>query len=134
MIKNQTIDLHSWDTRIKALLVDDHELLLNSLEIIHKEIDENLKVLKAKTCKAASEITSNERDLSLVLLELNLPDASGINHLLEFTAKHPLLPVIIFSSSEDGLYPPGLFRLYLSADRFCKKTLNFDGCSGLCNN
>ncbi|MDH5426337.1 MAG: response regulator transcription factor [Gammaproteobacteria bacterium] len=86
---------------IKALLVDDHELLLDSLEIILKEIDENLQVLKAKTCKAASEIISHEEDLSLVLLDLNLPDASGINLLLEFTAKHPLLPIIILSSSED---------------------------------
>ncbi|MDH5516255.1 MAG: response regulator transcription factor [Gammaproteobacteria bacterium] len=87
----------------KILLVDDHELLLDSLEIILKDIDDDLQILKSKSCQSASNIINSEQDLSLVLLDLNLPDAYGQSLLTELVNKYPLLPIIILSSSEDPL-------------------------------
>ncbi|MDH5391708.1 MAG: response regulator transcription factor [Gammaproteobacteria bacterium] len=87
----------------KILVVDDHELLLDSLEIILRDVSDDLQILKANTCKSASDIILNETELSLVLLDLNLPDAHGINLLLDLTNRYPLLPIVILSSSEDRI-------------------------------
>lgn len=92
-----------YDSRMgmKILLVDDHELLLDSMEIILKEIDDDLRVIKANSCKLALDILGKEKDISLVMLDLNLPDAHGFSFLSTITEKNPLLPIIVLSGSED---------------------------------
>ncbi len=75
-------------------------MVVEDLEVNYKLIEAMLKktganILWAKTGKEALEIFSNTPYLSLVLLDLNMPDISGYDILIKLKEEREDLPVII---------------------------------------
>jgi two-component system, NarL family, response regulator LiaR len=105
----------------RILLVDDHPLVLFGMEAALHESDEFRVVATAETGHQALEVLAAET-LDLVLLDLCLPDLSGLDVLLQIKNLYPAVKVVMVSSSPA---PPQLLdALRLGADGFLAKDSN----------
>jgi DNA-binding NarL/FixJ family response regulator len=86
--------------RMKVLLVDDHPLILSALQAMIQELDPDVKVTAVASAAAARAALAAGGDFELVLLDLQLGDASGFDVLVEMRKKHPALPVVVISASD----------------------------------
>ena len=86
---------------MKILVVDDHPLIREAMRTVLKQLDSSMQVLEAGNCDDALAIAASEAELSLVLLDLRLPGTSGLDGLATLRERHPALPVVVLSASED---------------------------------
>jgi DNA-binding NarL/FixJ family response regulator len=65
-----------------------------------------------------------EKDVDLILLDLNMPGVQGFSGLISLRAQHPELPVVIVSATEE----PTVIRraVEFGASGFIPKSLNVD--------
>lgn len=85
---------------MRVLLIDDHPLILAALQTVIEGLGENVQVLGADSAAQARQTLQARQDFDLVLLDLNLGDASGFDVLEEFRAQYPALPVVVISASD----------------------------------
>lgn len=85
---------------MKVLLVDDHPLILSALATVIEGLDDHVQVVGADSAAAARATLKEQQDFDLVLLDLQLGDASGFDVLEEFRAAYPALPVVVISASD----------------------------------
>ncbi|MDC8773757.1 response regulator [Roseateles albus] len=85
---------------MKVLLIDDHPLILSALKTVIEGLDESVEVIGADSAAAARLELGKHADFDLVLLDLQLGDASGFDVLDEFRAAYPALPVVVISASD----------------------------------
>lgn len=85
---------------MKVLLIDDHPLILAALKTVIEGMGEHVQVVGADSAAAARQALQAHQDFNLVLLDLQLGDASGFDVLDEFRAAYPALPVVIISASD----------------------------------
>ncbi|MDN3919825.1 response regulator [Roseateles violae] len=85
---------------MKVLLIDDHPLILSALQTVIEGLGEDVRVIGADSAAAARETLRQHEDFDLVLLDLQLGDASGFDVLEEFRAAYPALPVVVISASD----------------------------------
>lgn len=95
---------------IRVLLVDDHDLVRDGLQRILEE-DGDIRCLQAISAAAALEILHGNRDLDLVLLDINMPGITGMDALPEIRRRRPALPVLFLSLHPEGLYGEKARRL-----------------------
>lgn len=85
---------------MKVLLIDDHPLILSALQTVIEGLGEDVEVIGADSAAAARQTLKQHEDFDLVLLDLQLGDASGFDVLDEFRAAYPALPVVVISASD----------------------------------
>lgn len=85
---------------MRVLLIDDHPLILAALQTVIQGLGEDVQVLGADSAAQARDTLKARQDFDLVLLDLNLGDASGFDVLEEFRALYPSLPVVVISASD----------------------------------
>jgi DNA-binding NarL/FixJ family response regulator len=85
---------------MKVLLIDDHPLILSALQTVIEGLGDDVKVIGADCAAAARRTLKQHDDFDLVLLDLQLGDASGFDVLDEFRAAYPALPVVVISASD----------------------------------
>jgi len=85
----------------KTLLVDDHTLLRESLLLLLEQRLQGHCWRDAATLAAALRWLSNEPDIDLVLLDLDLPDSRGLDTLRRVREAAPLVPVVVLSAHDD---------------------------------
>ena len=85
---------------MKVLLVDDHPLILSALQTMIQELDPDVQVTAVSSAAAARSALAADADFDLVLLDLQLGDASGFDVLVEMRKAHPALPVVVISASD----------------------------------
>ncbi len=93
---------------MKILIIDDDA---GYLEQVEKILSREFEVLKAVNGSKGLEIVSNER-VDLVLLDLYLPDMSGIEVLKKIRSIEPFLPVLIITEYPD-------YETAVEAMKFC---------------
>jgi DNA-binding NarL/FixJ family response regulator len=86
----------------KILLIDDHTLFREGVQLLLKQLDDSVEVFAAGTCKLGLELAAAHPDLDLVLLDLELPDQMGFEGLGEFREQHPGVPVVMMSARDDA--------------------------------
>ena len=86
---------------MKLLVVDDHALIREAMRGVLKELNSEIVVLEAATYKQAVELVQSNLEVSLVLLDLQLPDHDGLNALVEFREKSPAIAVAMISAHND---------------------------------
>jgi PAS domain S-box-containing protein len=77
----------------KILVIEDLEVNFRLIEAMLKKT--GARILWAKSGREALDIFDRTRNLSLVLLDLNMPDMHGYDILLKFKKERPELPVIV---------------------------------------
>jgi DNA-binding NarL/FixJ family response regulator len=93
---------HGEDDDMKALLIDDHPLVLSGLQTVLQGIDKSLQIACASTARAARECIAADPTYDLVLLDLQLGDASGFDLLVELRESCPSISVVVVSSSDSN--------------------------------
>ncbi len=85
---------------MRILLIDDHPLILSGLKVLVEGLRAGVEVLCADSAAAARAHLLQAADFQLVLLDLHLGDANGLDLLAEIRGAHPALPVVMISASE----------------------------------
>jgi DNA-binding NarL/FixJ family response regulator len=85
----------------KILVVDDHPLIQQALADALPQIDGGLEVLAAIDRDDALTALSRHPDCALVLLDLALPGAHGLDLLVEMRRTFPRLPIVVLSATHD---------------------------------
>ena len=86
---------------MKVLVVDDHPLILQALERFLPQADPSLGVLRAGNREQALTMLARHPDCALVLLDLALPGARGLDLLADLRRDHPQLPIVVLSATHD---------------------------------
>jgi len=68
---------------MKIMVVDDHFLIREALHDLLKQFKDNMIVLEATGGRQAMQLVSEHADISLILLDLSLPDRDGFSVLSE---------------------------------------------------
>jgi len=87
---------------MKVLLIDDHGLFVDGMQLVLAKLEPNIKVLDACSYEKALPVMRENPDLDLVLLDLGLPGLSDIDALKAVRSELPATPVIVLSSNDDG--------------------------------
>ena len=85
---------------MKVLIIDDHAVVRAGVAAVLREMASETVILQAGDTATGSALAGEHSDIDLVLLDLMLPDGSGMAALVRFGERHPLLPVVVFSASE----------------------------------
>ncbi|MCX5839188.1 MAG: response regulator transcription factor [Deltaproteobacteria bacterium] len=88
---------------IRVIIVDDHPVVRRGLkQIIAAEQDMQV-VGEAENAREALRVI-RETACDAVVLDINLPDASGLDVLSQLKSEHPTLPVLIMSFHDEKPY------------------------------
>jgi DNA-binding NarL/FixJ family response regulator len=86
---------------MKILLVDDHALIREALHGVLKKLKRDAVVFDASTCGQAMQAIASHPDISLVLLDLTLPDRDGFSLLAELRERYPAMSIVVLSAVQD---------------------------------
>lgn len=87
---------------MKALLIDDHPLILSGLQHVIRGFGDDVSVACVETARGARELLAADSSYDIVLLDLQLGDCSGFVLLEELRAAYPSLSVVVVSSSDSN--------------------------------
>lgn len=86
-----------------ALVIDDHPLFADALELTLRAMNDFCEVVTADSMEAGLRVLRETRGApSLILLDLNLPDVSGLDGLIRIKRCADKCPVLIVSSMTDN--------------------------------
>lgn len=85
-----------------ALIVDDHPLFCDALELTLKSVANFERIETANCLEKAITCLEGQNAPALVLLDLNLPDVSGLDGLIRLKRQADKTPIIIVSSMTDN--------------------------------
>lgn len=86
---------------MKILVVDDHVLIRDALRSVLKEWSCDAAILEASDCREAMQLITQNADLDLILLDLNLPDGDGFHMLTDLHEQYPAISVVVLSASNN---------------------------------
>lgn len=86
---------------MKVLLVDDHPLFREGLSMLLKNLMSDVETCEAGSSEAALSQVDSQSDIDLILMDLGLPDMSGLDAIKLMRERHTGIPVVALSSSDD---------------------------------
>lgn len=91
----------SMEPAYKILIADDHPLFREAISSVIASGFEGSEIIETDDLDSALEITRENDDLDLILLDLNMPGMHGLNGLISLRNEAPTIPVVIVSAEED---------------------------------
>ena len=85
----------------RILIVDDHALLREGVGLLLRRLDPDVEFLEAGTLAEALERVAAPEAIDLLLLDLGLPDGTGVESIRAVHERRPGLPVVVLSAQED---------------------------------
>ena len=90
------------DTKKKVLLVDDHDLVRFGTSLLLESLaDVQCQITPCRSLDEARTACREGGPFDLVLLDLNLPDAKGLQGLRTLLDEHPKLPFAMLTGTQD---------------------------------
>ncbi|CAH0997784.1 Oxygen regulatory protein NreC [Emticicia aquatica] len=86
---------------IKILLIDDHQVLLDSLRLLFNSI-ENVEVVGTLNDSRKVSHFLNDVGVDILVSDLHMPFFSGIDLALQFKKTHPNLKILLLTMAEDA--------------------------------
>lgn len=86
---------------MKILVVDDHPLIQQALAHSLPHLHGPIEVLPAIDRDEAITALARHPDCALVLLDLTLPGAHGMDLLVQMRRAYPRLPIVVLSATHD---------------------------------
>lgn len=81
-----------------ALVIDDHPLYCDALASMMETVFNMRRVRKAASLGDAMQLLRSRFSPDLVMLDLNLPDVSGLSGFMKIKDKAPDVPVVVISA------------------------------------
>ncbi len=89
--------------QIRVLIVDDHALVREGIvQLLEREVD--MTVVGQASTGAQAKLLFDRLSADVVLLDINLPDMSGLEVARLVTQKHPTIKVLVVSAYDDYAY------------------------------
>lgn len=88
---------------MKILIVDDHALFRQGMTYILNEMNPDVSILEASTSDQAIKIAQGDPNISLILMDLSMPDMDGIDAMRVIQTKAPTIPIVMLTASESLL-------------------------------
>jgi DNA-binding NarL/FixJ family response regulator len=88
-------------TRYRFLIADDHPLFRGALRQALEGMFEGVTIIETGSVEEMAAALSEDEDVDLVLLDLNMPGVRGFSGLLLLRAQFPVVPVMVVSATED---------------------------------
>lgn len=85
------------------LIIDDHPIIRQSLGLVLRSLFPGAELCEADSAKAAVNRFA-EKKWSVILLDLDLPDRSGLDLLRDARSLAPASPVLVFSGRNEAEY------------------------------
>jgi DNA-binding NarL/FixJ family response regulator len=85
----------------RILVVDDHPLVRDGLRSLLAITFEDCEILEAAGVEEACQVLAAQGECDLVLLDLNMPDATRLSGLTTLRQAFPMVPVLMVSGSFD---------------------------------
>ncbi len=82
--------------QLKFLLVDDHPMFRGGVKQILEELFPGVKIYEAGNARE-SEAIVKKMELNLIFLDVNLPDASGVDLIKNFKALNPKVKIVMLT-------------------------------------
>jgi two-component system invasion response regulator UvrY len=82
---------------LKVLIADDHTLIREGLKKILQAAEDISLVVEAQNAREVIDQVRKQDHLDIVILDISLPDKSGLELLKDLKQSHPKLPVLILS-------------------------------------
>ncbi len=96
---------------MKILIADDHRLVIEAVKSKLSELADDVEFILAMTVHELLALDpAAVADVDLALIDLSMPGAAGYAHIDELRRRHPAVPVVVLSGTED----PGVMRESLS--------------------
>jgi DNA-binding NarL/FixJ family response regulator len=93
----------------QILIVDDHPMMREGLaRLLEEEPDLSVCAQADTAAEALRAIAKQPPDLALV--DISLPDKSGLELIKDLQALHPTLPILVVSMHEESLYAERVLR------------------------
>ncbi|MGQ3053238.1 MAG: response regulator [Roseateles sp.] len=86
---------------MRVLLVDDHTLFREGIALLLRPLVQPLETWEAGSCEEAFRLIEERGAAELVLMDLGLPGASGLEGVQRLREAHPGMPVVVMSSADD---------------------------------
>ncbi|MGM9483256.1 response regulator [Roseateles sp. NT4] len=86
---------------MRVLLVDDHTLFREGIALLLRPLVQPLETWEAGSCEEAVAVIEARGAADLVLIDLGLPGASGLEGVRQLREAHPEMPVVVMSSADD---------------------------------
>ena len=93
----------------RILIVDDHPMMRRGLAQLINHQPDLVACGEADTAAQTLKRIAADKP-NLVLVEISLPDRSGLELLSEIRARHPKLPVLVISMHDESLYAERVLR------------------------
>lgn len=84
----------------KILILDDHQIYLDGLELTLTQNLPDLYVFKSQNLDAAIDVLRKDPNIDLILLDLDLSDSSGLEAWEQLKLSFGPLPVAVLSASD----------------------------------
>jgi DNA-binding NarL/FixJ family response regulator len=85
---------------MKILLADDHALFRDGMHYVLRKLEADAEILDASNFPEAVEVAGKNPDLSLALLDLNMPGSDGDYSVKLFHTQFPEVPVVVISGTD----------------------------------
>ena len=109
--------------KMTVLIVDDSPLIIQKIDELLQELAITLKLISCGTHSEAIELLDEFRP-SVVIVDINLPDKSGIEVLTSIKRNHPKTIVIMCTNQVSNYYREQCFKL--GASYFIDKSKDFE--------
>ena len=83
------------------LLIEDHTVVAEGLQFLLHEIDNTITVIRCGNLVEAKNAKEPKAPFDMVLLDLGLPDVSGLEGLKAIRAAYDEVPVVVLSGEEN---------------------------------
>jgi len=82
-------------------MVDDHAMVREGTRMLLEQQDMGCELLEAGSYAEAASLLLTHGDIDWVLLDLGLPDSTGMSALVRLRKEHATVPVVVLSASEE---------------------------------
>ncbi len=87
---------------MKILFADDHAVFRQGLRVVLRDLDPEAELVEATDFGDALRIVRSAPDLSLVLVDLRMPEMDGFEGLRALRRLLPRVPIMVLSASEEA--------------------------------
>lgn len=86
--------------KMTILLADDHALFRDGMHYVLRQLADEVEILDASSYSEMTKLADSGAQIKLVLMDLHMPGSSGTLSVRDFALKHPEMPVVVVSGSE----------------------------------
>jgi DNA-binding NarL/FixJ family response regulator len=96
-----SVPLASEKTSLRLLIADDHEMVRIAMRYGLSGLADAIEWLEAGDAAQAERLMEHDAAIDLALIDINMPGSNGIEWIRAMRQRHPMLPLLVMSATED---------------------------------